>query len=302
MKNSTIILFPDKDGFWMEEMEKRNIKTYQIYKEHNLFLRIVRKVWMKLDFSGKMIWYGNWKKEDGKINTIIIFNILLDKEIVNYIYDKFEKPRIIIWHWDPISKVHIKPSEFNDRVCEQWSFDKKDCKNFNLKENTQFYFNNLKEENNKIKNDILFLGRNKGRMEILKKYENIFKEKNLKVLFEIISDKKYSLVKGSQNKFIPYARYLKMVDESKALFEIVQENQMGLTLRSLEALFFKKKLITNNISIADEKFYNKNNIHILEDGKTDEIIKFVNTPFQEVDEDKKNYFDFDQWVLRFMNN
>ena len=44
--------------------------------------------------------------------------------------------------------------------------------------------------------------------------------------------------------------------------EIVQPGQGGLTIRTLEALFYNKKLITNNESITEYDFYNADNIFI----------------------------------------
>lgn len=45
---------------------------------------------------------------------------------------------------------------------------------------------------------------------------------------------------------ISYQENLDNIRKSKCIVDVVQKGQIGLTLRPLESLFFKKKLLTNN--------------------------------------------------------
>ena len=52
-------------------------------------------------------------------------------------------------------------------IDEIWSYDRNDCKKYNLKFNTQFYNNKLKCPNLKKVQDVIFLGKDKGRRKII---------------------------------------------------------------------------------------------------------------------------------------
>ena len=55
-----------------------------------------------------------------------------------------------------------------------------------------------------------------------------------------------------------------MVKHSKAVIDLAHEKQQGLTMRTMETLGIKRKLVTNNIYLRDYEFYNENNAVVLE--------------------------------------
>ncbi len=62
---------------------------------------------------------------------------------------------------------------------------------------------------------------------------------------------------------------------SKAVLDLAHEQQQGLTMRTMETLGIKRKLVTNNIYLKDYEFYNETNDVILTDlaAKADEAEK-----------------------------
>lgn len=56
-----------------------------------------------------------------------------------------------------------------------------------------------------------------------------------------------------------------MVKNSKAVLDLAHEQQQGLTMRTMETLGIKRKLVTNNIYLRDYEFYNETNDLILTD-------------------------------------
>ncbi len=62
---------------------------------------------------------------------------------------------------------------------------------------------------------------------------------------------------------------------SKAVLDLAHEQQQGLTMRTMETLGIKRKLVTNNIYLRDYEFYNETNDLILTDlaAKADEAEK-----------------------------
>ena len=81
-----------------------------------------------------------------------------------------------------------------------------------------------------------------------------------------------------------YPDYIDEVKKSRVLCDVTQKNQSGLTLRVLEAIFFSKKLITNNLFIEKYDFYNPNNILIYTSHTTkDDVLSFLMKPYEPVD-------------------
>lgn len=109
---------------------------------------------------------------------------------------------------------------------------------------------------------------------------------------------KINIIKNKKD-FVEYDDYLQNLRESKAILEIVPENVVGLTIRTMEALFFNKKLITNNKDIKNYDFYNPNNIFIIGEDSEDKIKQFINSPFELIDRKIVEYYDFENWIKRF---
>lgn len=107
--------------------------------------------------------------------------------------------------------------------------------------------------------------------------------------FYIVKDKKEkSSIIDLKNKSLLYSENLENVKKATCLLEIVVEGQTGLTLRTMEALFFNKKLITNNSSIMQYDFYHPNNILIIRD-EADIDLDFFLKPFINRDEYLEKY-------------
>ena len=67
------------------------------------------------------------------------------------------------------------------------------------------------------------------------------------------------------SKNMSYLRMLKYSVSSRCLLEINQEGALGYTSRFLEAVMYDIKLITDNLSVLDSKFYNPRNIQYIND-------------------------------------
>ena len=75
-----------------------------------------------------------------------------------------------------------------------------------------------------------------------------------------------------------------------------------MTLRPLEALQFKKKLVTDNKNIINYPFYRKENIFILGTDDIDQLYDFINSPYVDIGEDIIRYYHFENWLQRVIDN
>ena len=98
---------------------------------------------------------------------------------------------------------------------------------------------------------------------------------------------------------INYIESLEKLSKSKSVLDIVADGQFGLTLRPLEALYFRKKLITNDKLIVERDFYRKENIFILGYDDIRDLKCFLNTPFEDINEEILEKYDFNRWISKF---
>ena len=72
-------------------------------------------------------------------------------------------------------------------------------------------------------------------------------------------------------------------------------------MRCIEALFMKKKIITNNRAIVQYDFYNKNNILLLnmDQISIENIKKFLSLPYVDIDYKITQKYEFTQWLKNF---
>lgn len=145
--------------------------------------------------------------------------------------------------------------------------------------------------------DMVFLGGDKGRYSEIVKLIKYAESNKLRTNFMIYSkkEKPYTI----QHR-VPYSEYIDIANRSKAIIDIVNENNYGLTYRPLEAIFMKKKLITNYKEIREYDFYKsyKENVFILGIDDLNKLTEFLQKPVLEREYPMDNY-DICGWLRGF---
>ena len=214
----------------------------------------------------------------------IILSIAFLKWLKKHNADK----RIVLWYWNPVF-LTIDPQKVPEGI-ELWSYSHQDCEKYSMRFNTQFCFPKYEPTNEETTSDIFFFGRDKGRGELIEKYQKQFEKMGLKTDFRIIR---------SQSDYIPYNEGIKLTKQSKCVLDFCVNEEVGMSLRALEALFLNKKVITNNKMYARERFYRKQNVFILEQDNIEELPAFIQSPLEEVEKEIKEYYLFENWLKRF---
>lgn len=199
----------------------------------------------------------------------------------------------------------MKPLDetLKDKV-DIFSFDLRDCIKYKIFYNNQFYFlTNSNFENKIILYDLFFIGKNKQRIKEIEFIDEKFIKMGLRTYIKLLRDHKdeYILEKFHIKSKAKYKTILKLVSQSFCILEILQENQYGMSLRSLEALFCKKKLITNNKSIINEDFYNRNNIFIIGIDSWNNLKCFLDSPLVEISNDIVKKYSYENWLQYFID-
>lgn len=271
------------------------VSVENLYKKTNVFGRMLRKKLSKFNRSTKYF-YSNWFKNIHEYEIIIIHANVINRTVPNVLRKNGFKGRIIYWYWNPVINS-ISPNKINRDNCELWSFDKEDCKTYDMRYNSTYYFN-FKPNNDFISEyDMFFIGRDKGRYKEIRAFEHEMNDLGYKTNFMIIRDST-SMEDGIYSDLLPYTKVVELVKKSKCIVEFLQSGQTGLSLRVMEALFFQKKIITNNNALRNEKFYNNNNFFII-NNNNNKIKYFMDSNYSKLNDSMINYYDFKNWLHRF---
>lgn len=212
----------------------------------------------------------NIKSED----SVLVFNKNLKNILILHKLISSKKFSVCIWD-SFCTKSFFGKIEYYYHIhrnnIKLYTIDNGDAERYKFVYTKQFYrdYNNefTALKNPDLQTDLFFVGQDKNRAEKLLELINNIKKYGLKYNFFILKDKHSKHLQGLKECYIQneisYDEVLKYIANCKCLVEIVQKGQSGLTLRALEALFFRKKLITNNKNIINEEFYHSNNIYIL---------------------------------------
>lgn len=288
----------------------KNIRFIEVsYKRlDGYFLRLLRKIHFKSQIPKKEIWLD--LKNISKNNIItkddkVIFFDTMSLAYLDLAKRLNHQKTAIFWCWNKIRDN--EKEDLNILVKKNkniFSFDKKDCEIYNIKYMNQFYWRESKSKDRiELGSKILFVGQDKGRInKILKFAELGFQELDLYLLKDKTSKVKYN--NYYSEKVLSYEQTLEKIKKSKCLLEIVVEGQEGITIRTLEAIFYKKKLITNNESIKNYDFYNENNIFILnsnmENVNLQIISKFLKSEYQNIEKKILEKYEFKNWLIKIL--
>lgn len=220
--------------------------------------------------------------------------------VVKYIRRINPNARIVVYYANP-EKYSCKISDYKKLNCEIWSFDEEDVSANSISWNPLPFFGNedVTHATNNRKYDVYFIGKDKGRYNQIIKYRNIFENKGLTTNFLIVPNTNFPFYdKKKYHKQVKYEQNIKNVYSAKSILDIMQSNQYGFTMRILEGLFTRTKVITSNKSIKKYDFYCKENFFVLEDDDIENIYKFVNTPWNHEKDICISFYSFSSWLER----
>lgn len=291
-----VILSPNKEKYTFQYMNSENCIVENVYKKLNkgILYKIIRKLIYFLGLKLNYIFYGDWIKYlDDESVKIIVFDACRPYHRLANILKKHKNT--VIYFWNPISISKNKINHLK-KYFSIYSYSKIESEKYELGYNPQF-LPKLEIKQNVVLYDIFFCGKDKGRNDCLIKIASYFSNPYIYILSK---EKKVVDKIIYSTKYMNYDVYLDNVLKSKILLEVLPCSTAGMTLRAIEAVFYKKKLITNNVNIKDERIYNENNILIIDDNTTSKDIEnFIKRPFLDVNDDDCDYYEFSNWIKRF---
>jgi hypothetical protein len=240
-------------------------------------------------------WLDDWKKKLKDYKKIIVFDNCVSEVLLKWLSLEVEKSKIIVWFWN----IPEKPYEYMKKYARIFIFDEAYAKKHELNYSHQFYFDDVECCQKEITKDLVYIGKDKKRYKILRDICEYSQRNDITYEIDLFNGKDFGVKEYNINyidKLMSYGEVIERSSSAKAIIELVLEEQKGLTLRALEALFMNKKLITNNAGISKFEFYNPNNIFVLNGENLEGLSDFLNKPLEEVPGEIKLKYSFADWL------
>ncbi len=270
----------------------------------NIIKRTIQRLSKKLN-----LWFlylpfiNDWRRKLMECDSCIIFDQAFSITLVKAIKKMNYNIKINVYLWNPTFKdiSIVDKLEKVKNIVEVYSFDKNDCKKYGFKFSPMVYNFDVKNNCQNILYDVIFVGYLKNREKTLLEFYNKLKSNNLNVYFYVLDNvnTKEKLPFELHNEYLDYSKYKQKMICSKAVLDIVQDGQIGLTIRSMETICYGKKLITNNLDIINYDFYNKNNIFVIGIDSIDNLEQFIKSPFISIPKEVMKKYNFVDWVKDF---
>lgn len=177
-----------------------------------------------------------------------------------------------------------------------YSYDRKDVDKYKF----EFLSNYIYDE--EIKNEeptqtVFTISSYDERYPFLEKLGVYLRNKNISFRFIVKTSKKLNSPDIEfSDEYLSISEVKKIIAQSSVLIDIQRKNQFGLSFRVVEALGYRKKLITNNQDVVNYDFYNKNNICVISESNYEIPDEFFETNYIDVSPEILNKYKLNSWI------
>lgn len=239
----------------------RKEKTKRI--SHFYFPKIVKFLYYRFSLFSRFIMYLSFRYIQNKIKhcdeTVLV--IVKDDEFYLNLIERLPYKKIVIFR----NVVSGNVLELCKDI-KKFTFDIDDSLKYQMEYYSQFTpaYEFLRTTSFNSNYDATFIGTDKGRKVILD--DLVSKNKSLKFNVKVVK-RNNTLVRFVNSLFLrgqnSYKSFIQEQYSTKCVIDIIQENQSGETMRFIEALIARKKVITNSKNIKAHPLYSKRNVYIL---------------------------------------
>ena len=288
-------------GFYNQLIQKSGYDIKNPYVGNKIYKRVFRELAFRFKFFNKEKWYN--KENITTKKYIIVYDPLITTDYMKWLVEKNPKAKICLVYINKVSEVNL-PTKYDMSKISIWTGDKADSIKYGINYiDSIAYFKVCKVKKVAPQYDVFFVGKDKGRLKQILSLETSCKKIGLKVYFHIVPEKRFSLKRNRNYKrFLPYDEVLKKISESKAILYLSNGAQDGITIRVMESLIHKVKLITDNCALKKYDFYTPNNIFILGERDLAELPTFINSPYEEVSSKYLRKIYFEDTVKEILEN
>ncbi|MCL2546596.1 MAG: hypothetical protein FWE06_05300 [Oscillospiraceae bacterium] len=304
------------------EHQGYEVDYYNDRPSENSFLKGITKIKKSLVHSIVERYFNNMIAETKDKDYDLVF-IMNDKVITPKIMDKLKdsqkNAKFVLYMWDPI-QLYPQANKIISYFDVAFSFDSADCaENSALQFLPLFYSKSYEEidcvKRNDIKYDLVSICTvHPNRYKIIKELFPALEADGVNIYsYMFINRLQYvynkffvkAFKKAKKNEFtftpLPEQENIRMTGSTNAIFDIPHDKQSGLTIRTMEALGAKKKLVTTNANIKNYDFYNENNIYVLDENNRNGIKAFLQREYEAIDDGIYKKYSLRSWLRVILN-
>jgi hypothetical protein len=317
-----LLISPDTFGYYKKirltlEQKGYNVNWINLVKYTGIFGRIIQRLFPQMLENKLDRYFLDNINKSGHYDLIIIIKGEGGSErILKVIKDDYPQSKKIFYAWDSLSNINFDINEylFFDSIK---SFDHADIAiNGYIKHLPLFYDKkDIVSHSSDIDMGAFFVGtlhsnRFNEINRISKQVEANLKLKSFlyfyypnKILF-LLAKVVFSNFRPINAKYIrfeklPFEGVMNKMMRSSVVIDICHPGQSGLTMRTIECIGTKKKIITNNSSILKYDFYKPENIYLLDESRC--LDSFLNEDFCELSNDVYQKYEINNWVDALIN-
>ncbi|NUU67347.1 hypothetical protein HQN64_14725 [Enterobacteriaceae bacterium BIT-l23] len=251
------------------------------------------------------------------IGLILIVNPeAMDKIIIDELRRACPNARIVIYLWDSLRNKRYISELF--RFCDKvFTFDYDDAKSKMLEFLPLFFTVSSRGRTTVKPKKIVFIGSiHSTRLKTIAFVNSLAMKERIKFSFSLyfpsriiyaITYIKSGVLRKQLGdhvilKPLPYDEYLHEMSSSEFVLDIAHPKQTGLTMRTLEAIAFNKKIITTNDNIKNYDFYEPDKHFILTKENEHQLVDFIqlSSPECYYPQSVLNKYSISNWVARLL--
>lgn len=246
--------------------------------------------------------------------TLVIRPDLFSLEHLNILKTKSNQ-NFIGYQWNGLARfpdTFLSINKFNRFfIFDNMDLSNPEYKKYNLIGTTNFYFDMYHPQPVAHQGTVAyFVGLHfDERSQSLDHCAKVLTEHGIKLDFNVraLKDVKnaYAQYKNAEIKFIKknieFDENLARINQADILVDVVNPVHHGLSFRTFEALYYGKKLITNNAVIQHYDFYHPDNILIWDGQDLSNITSFLARPYVQIDKNIVEKYSFENWIKNILD-
>lgn len=258
--------------------------------------------------------------KDKTYDLVFIVNCkVFTPEMIKQMRESQKSARFVLYMWDSLT-LYPNSRDLIPIFDTSYSFDSEDSQKIEALKFLPLFYSKEYEEVGKAnvkerEYDIVSIctahpNRYKTMHELFPKLESkgirifsfMFLNK-LQYLYNKVFLAEFKGSKSSEFKFksLSEQENLAVLKKSNTVFDMQHNKQSGLTMRTIETLGAKRKIITTNTNIKKYDFYNENNIFVMNENDLSGIEKFIKHEYEPISDESYKKYSLHSWIETIIN-
>lgn len=265
---------------------------YYPIEPRTLFYKISRYLFKSIYRVFLDRYHRNIIKQNSSIKYDKVFFItthIFSIDNLKYLRNSQKNAEFISYHWDAISQYdYLGTVEFFEKV---FSFDIVDCKKYGFIYLPLFasgIYDNIEQKEHDIDIYTVGLVARPQRNILVQQFKDYCISNDISFYFHLkMTPTAYMkiLMKGVIPKDVSFSTLetevmRDIVTRSRAVLDVPNHEQSGLTMRVIENICIGKKIVTTNVHIVNEPFYNKKQVFLLGEDNMDDLKSFIRSEYK----------------------